>query len=332
MAQRAAASTYELLRKALPYEIIPTRLPGVYTSPSPPEDLDPNAADTKTLIKYGVLWRRPDELDPPTLRAAWQRVVSRKWKRIIPRMEVQFGKTHQIRGLKKTEAGYQTFNWSGGILQGPSGSFTSAVGTWVIPTVGAPSEPLGYDGRWDFSSWVGIDGWQTTNDVLQAGIQQTVDVHGRASYVAWYQWYVSGATGLEILAFPYIHQVNIPNFSVAPGQTIYCLVQYVNNNTAGLLYLANDTTGEYFSITLTPPTDASFSGSSAEWIMEAPNGGTPASSLPSFNPVQFTPAVACNKSVLANPQNGDYVNIIGFGQQLTSVTLGNDTVTIDFTG
>ena len=108
--------------------------------------------------------------DPPTLRAAWQRVVSRKWKRIIPRMEVQFGKTHQIRGLKKTEAGYQTFNWSGGILQGPSGSFTSAVGTWVIPTVGAPSEPLGYDGRWDSSSWVGIDGWQTTNDVLQAGM------------------------------------------------------------------------------------------------------------------------------------------------------------------
>ena len=67
--------------------------------------------------------------------------------------------------------------------------------------------------------------------------------------------------------------------------------------------------------------------------MEAPDGGEPISSRPSFSPVQFTTALAGNSSTTANPQNGDYVNIVnGSNQQLTSVTLDNDAVTIDFTG
>ncbi len=332
MAKQATAPSHEAFRKALPYELIPTRLPGVYTHPAPPEDLDPNTADTKKFIKYGLLWRRPGATDRPTVRAAWERIASRKWdpkKRIIPRMEVQFGRTHQIQGLKKTEAGYTSSNWSGGVLQGPPGSFTSALGYWVIPTVGIPPEPQGFEGGWNSSSWIGIDGFFTTNDVLQAGIEQKVDGFGNASYVAWYEWFVNGGDPNQ---FPYIYQTNIPNFPVAPGQTIYCSVQYVGNNTAGQLYLANDSTGETFSITLVPPTGASFNASDAEWIMEAPDGGEPNSSLPSFTPVQFTTALACNNSVIANPQNGDYVNVIGFNKQLTSVTLGNDAVTIDFIG
>lgn len=331
MPQPAAAPAPEAFRKALPYEIIPTRLPGVHASPSPPEDLDPKAADSKTLIKHGLLWRRPEAADRPTVRAAWERVASRKWdpkKRIIPLMEVQYSKIHQIKALKKTEAGYTSNNWSGGVLQGPPGSFTSAIGYWVIPTVGIPPEAQGYEGGWNSSSWIGIDGFFTTNDVLQAGIEQKVDAFGNASYVAWYEWFVSGADPNQ---FPYIYQINIPNFPVAPGQTVYCSVQYVGN-TAGYLYLANDATGQHFSITLAPPTGASFNGSSAEWIMEAPDGGEPISSLPSFSPVQFTTALACNNAVIANPQNGDYVNVIGFNKQLTSVALGNDAVTIDFIG
>jgi peptidase A4-like protein len=329
MAQAVPAR--EAFRKALPYEIVPTHFPGVFTSPPPPENLDPKTTDAKTFIKHGLLWRRPEATERATVRAAWERIASRKWdpkKRIVPRMEVQFGRTHQVKGLKKTEAGYTSNNWGGGVLQGPAGSFTSAVGYWVIPTVGIPPEPQGYEGGWNSSSWIGIDGFFTTNDVLQAGIEQKVDPFGHASFVAWYEWFVSGGDPNQ---FPYIYQINIPNFSVAPGQTIYCSVQYVGN-TAGQLYLANDTTGEHFSITLAPPTGASFNGKDAEWIMEAPDGGEPTASLPSFSPVHFTTALACNSSTIANPQNGDYVNIIGFGKQLTSVALGNDSITIDFTG
>jgi Peptidase A4 family len=85
-------------------------------------------------------------------------------------------------------------------------------------------------------------------------------------------------------------------------------------------------------VQLKPAPGASFNGSDAEWIMEASDGGEPISSLPSFSPVQFTTALAGNSSITDNPQNGDYVNIIGFGQQLTLVTVGNDAVTIDFIG
>jgi Peptidase A4 family len=332
MTQSVSARSHEALRKALPYEIISTNLPGAYWSPAPPDDIDINAADSKTLIKHGLLWRRPDAGDRPTLQAAWKKIFSRKWQaknRIVPKLEVQFGKTHQIKALKKTEARYTSNNWSGGVLQGPPGSFTSAIGYWVIPTVGIAPEPQGYEGGWNSSSWVGIDGFFGTNDVLQAGIQQKVDGVGNASYVAWYEWFVQGADPNQ---FPYIYQINIPNFPVAPGQTIYCSVQYVGNNTAGQLYLANDSTGENFSITLAPPTDATFNGSDAEWIMEAPDGGEPFSALPSFSPVQFTTALACNNSTIANPLNGDYVNVVNGNQTLTEAVLGNDAVTIYFIG
>jgi hypothetical protein len=332
MSHRPSGYSHETFGKTLPYEVIRTNLPGAYWSPPPPEGLDLNAIDSKTLIKHGLLWRRPESADRPTLQAAWKKVFSRKWQaknRIVPRLEVQFGKTHQVKALKKTEAGYTSNNWSGGVLQGPPGSFTTAIGFWVIPIVGVPAEPQGYEGGWNSSSWVGIDGFFTTNDVLQAGIQQRVDGFGNASYVAWYEWFVANSDPNQ---FPYIYQTNITNFPVAPGQTIYCSVQYVSNNTAGQLYLANDTTGDHFSITLAPPTGASFNGSNAEWIMEAPDGGEPFAALPSFSPVRFTSAAACNNSATDNPLNGDFVNVVNGNQTLTAVALGNDAVTIDFIG
>jgi hypothetical protein len=322
----------DAFRKMMPYELIPTNLPGAYWSPAPPDDLDLNTVESKTLIKHGLLWRRPAAADRPSLRAAWDKIFSRKWQakhRIVPKLEVQYGRTHRMKGLKKTDTGYTSGNWSGGVLQGAAGSYISAIGFWVIPTVGIPPEPQGYEGGWNSSSWVGIDGFFGTNDVLQAGIEQKVDAYGNATYIAWFEWFVEGADPNQ---FPYIYQVNIPNFPVFPGQTIYCSVQYVANNTAGQLYLANDSTGENFSITLAPPTGASFNGTDAEWIMEAPDGGEPFSALPSFTPVVFTSALACNNSVVGNPQTGDYVNIFNGNQQLTSVTLGNDSVTIYFIG
>jgi Peptidase A4 family len=104
----------------------------------------------------------------------------------------------------------------------------------------------------------------------------------------------------------------------------------------GCLYLANETTGKNCQITLMPPTGASSNGSTIEWIMEATAINGVVSSLPSFSPVQLR-AAGCGPGITANPQNGDYGNITDqFGPPypplLTSVTLGNDGVTIDFTG
>ena len=100
----------------------------------------------------------------------------------------------------------------------------------------------------------------------------------------------------------------------------------------GVLRFVNATTGQHFSLTLEPPPGASFSGTSAEWILEAPDGVEPTSCLPRFTPVQFTPAICCGVSTVSDPVNGDTWNITRRGQMMTSVTLDHDAVTIDYIG
>jgi hypothetical protein len=346
-------ATNELTRPQTHYPLTELNIPGAYTTPAPPDDFDPRTALPSALVKDGLLWRRPEEGDHPSLLSALEAALSRRWlakDRIIPHLEPQPGKTHLLRGLRRVETGFTSNSWSGGIFQG-AGNWVTAIGNWVIPTVSQPNEPQGLEGGWNSSSWVGIDGFNS-NDVLQAGIQQRVDSGGNPSYVAWYEWFVSAPappcpdpTGCDSNGYPlswvgpqgsfrYIYQTNIPNFPVSPGQTVSCSIQYANNKTTGLIAFGNNTTGQHFSITLLPPPGAAFSGNCVEWIMEAPDLGEPISALPRFTPVTFRNALGCtlNAQTIANPQNGDFINIQNGGQTLTSVTLGNDTVTINFIG
>ena len=330
MHPKQASPQLEALRKQLPFELHPTNLTGAFTTPAPPDDLDPKQASSATLVKHGILWKRPQRGDDPRLVRVWDQVFSRKWlakDRIVPELEPQKGKIHVLRALKKTsDTGYTSDNWAGGVMQG---QWATALGFWHIPTVSKPPEPQGTEGGWNSSSWVGIDGFGS-NDVLQAGIQQRVASGGQAQYVAWYEWYAPPQAGSP----GYVWQTNIANFPVSPGQQVYCSVQYINNKTAGQLYFANETSGQHFSITLVPPPGANFNGDSMEWIMEAPDGGEPTASLPKFTPVQFTTALGCNAngSVVGNPQTGDYINVVYGGKTLTAVTLASDAVTVKFTG
>jgi hypothetical protein len=148
--------------------------------------------------------------------------------------------------------------------------------------------------------------------------------------IAWYEWYAPAEPGSP----GYIWQTNIANFPVAPGQTVSCSVQYVGK-TAGTIAFANNTTGTHFSITLAPPPGASFNGGSCEWIMEAPDGGEPTSSLPRFTPVIFTDAIACTSGDTAamTPGNASTMNIVNAqGETVTSVTVNGETETITFIG
>ena len=131
----------------------------------------------------------------------------------------------------------------------------------------------------------------------------------------------------------YIFQTNIVNFTVKPGDTINCGVLYFGD-IAGYVEMANQATGQHFSITLAPPPGATFDGDSIEWIMEAPDGGPPISSLPSFTPVNFTSAVGCGpNNAVGNPQSALPVNVVNTSNTfLTSVTLGSNSVTINFKG
>lgn len=314
----------ERLGRRLPVELHPTNLPGAYTSPAPSADFDPNRASVAALMKQGLLWKRPQKDDPPSLRTAWDRVFARQWlaeDRIVPVLEPQAGQTHRLRGLIKTaDPGYTSSNWSGGVMQG---QWATVVGYWSVPTVSRPPEPLGPDGGWNSSSWIGIDGF-SSSDALQAGIQQRVAPDGEAQYVAWYEWFTPQQAGSPA----YIWQTNITNFPIGPGQQVFCSLQYINDKAAGQLYFANDATGQHLSLTLAPPPGANFAGDSIEWIMEAAYG------LPAFTPVRFASAIGCgaDRQTVANPHGGDYINIVCNNKILTSVALANDEVTVTFAG
>ncbi len=321
------------LRKATPFELRATSMKGVFTTPSPAADFNPHTASPSALVKAGLPWKRPEASDRPEVRAAWDKLLSRKWRpedRIEPVFEVQKGKTHILRARPKRRAeGTDVTNaWAGAGFD--TGSWTGVIGYWHVPTVSKPPEPRGTEGGWNSSSWVGLDGYFFTNDVLQAGVEQRVDSSGHATYVMWYEWFAP-----ETPTSPsYIWQTNIPNILVKPGDEIYCSVQYINNKTAGSIYIGNATIGKYVQLTLAPPPGASFSGGSVEWIMEAPDGGEPTSSLPKFTPVTFTSALACGaNSTLGNPQNANTLAIENAsGKLLTSTTVGSDTATITFIG
>jgi Peptidase A4 family len=607
-------AAFTAFRKQLPHELIATNLEGVFHTPAPPADFNLGTASASALAKQGIFLRRPTAQDPPAVQAAWTNILGHKWgARIVPALHPQIGVTHQRRSVRRTaNSAITSNNWAGASIRG---SWTSATGTWVVPTVTKPREAQGQEGGWNSASWVGIDGAYGSNDVLQAGVQQRVDGSGNASYVAWFEWFapskavlgdtsphtpalaslngniyiawkgdgndnlnvmvstdngetfhnkfisnetspqapalaahngglfiswkgdgndnlnvasvnlnaagsptgfankvtlgetsplspslasvggnlylawrgdgndqlnvvvsrdngrtfggkfISGETstqapvlgtlkgglmiawkgdgndnlnvahvntnpaptgfsnkvtlgetsprspalaelngqlflgwkgdgndnlnllsstdgqhfGNKLTSFEtspeapsltanngaifmgwkgdgndnlnvadfvelqagspnYIFQTNISNFPVKPGDKVSCSVMYVGR-TAGQITFGNQTTGQNFSITLAPPPGASFSGNSAEWIMEAPDFGEPNSALPKFTPVAFSSAFACPLAAgaaIGNPQSGDTWTVVNSSvnpaQTLTAETLGSDAVNITFLG
>jgi Peptidase A4 family len=333
----------DFLRK-IPFPVTPTNLKGAYAGIAPPEAFDPNMASASELIKNGILWRRPAAVDDPILQEAWRKVFSRKWlakDRIIPVLASQIGRTHNLRKppRKASDGSFLTSGWAGAATSF-GGPFTGVLGYWNVPTVTAASEPPSgpgtYDFKngigWDSASWVGIDGYGTVStDVLQVGVEQYVDrVTGNPFYVAFYEWFVPPPATTPA----YIYQTNITNLPVSPGDEIAAFVQYMGK-TAGYVYVANLTTGQHFSMTLSPPKTASFLGNTVEWIMEDPDGGEDSdTALAQFSPVEFHTSCACTASgAINNPQYDDTLNIETVsGQTLTNVTVGNLKVTINFIG
>src|SRR5579864_5878973 len=103
--------------------------------------------------------------------------------------------THRL----QLNANQQSTNWSGWVNTSGGLGYTSASGTWTVPTVTPTS-----DDRYS-SDWVGIGG-DPTPDLVQAGTEQD-SVGGKAQYYAW----------IEILPAP---ELQITNFPVSAGNSI----------------------------------------------------------------------------------------------------------------
>jgi len=138
----------------------------------------------------------------------------------------------------------ESTNWSGYAVTGSS--FTTALGSWFIPSVNCSKTPNTYS-----SFWVGIDGWNS-DTVEQTGTDSDCDGTS-PSYYAWYEFYPAAS-------------VLISSVSVSPGNKMSASVTYVSG-TEFTITITNESTGKSYSKT------GSVSGadrSSAEWIAEAP--------------------------------------------------------------
>jgi hypothetical protein len=145
-----------------------------------------------------------------------------------------------------------------------------------------------------------------------------------------------GIRNAEIFGFgpdpAYYYSVNIQNLAVHPGDTVVCTVLCTPDLYSGYIAFGNVTTNKHFSITLARPLPAETIGGTVEWIMEAPWDGGP-TQIPKFTPVVFTDAFGCGQDGVADPLNGDPIALITMANaELAVGTLGQDTVTIDFTG
>ncbi|MBV9357684.1 MAG: hypothetical protein JO023_19405 [Chloroflexi bacterium] len=156
-------------------------------------------------------------------------------------------------------------NWAGYAATGAS--FTAVSGTWVIPAF-SPSASAGMD-----ATWVGIGG-VTSRDLIQAGTEEQTSGSGQTMYSAW----------LEILPQP----SQPVQLTVHAGDSISATVTQ-QTPTMWQISLTDNTTGQ--SKQVSGPYQSS--GSSAEWIEEAPSaarGGV--LPLDTFGSVMFSAASA----------------------------------------
>jgi hypothetical protein len=328
-------------RRALPFNVVPTAIPGVYDIPQPPPGFDPHTATAGECRRAGIFWRRSVANRNPITRALWESATARRYtftnegagpspNVVLPRRRPRLPNEADT-------------TWAGPILA--TGKWTGVIGSWVVPTLSKPSQPpttnsQGFTGWW-MSTWVGLDGYQplNSNDILQIGIYQNIDTHGNASAWAWYEWWLANPSSN---APTYVNAQSIPSktFQVSPGDTLIACASYVSS-TAGSVMLLNQSrsTANFFHKVLAPPQQADFNGSSAEWILEVPGGGEGNYSLPAFSPLTFTAAVACNcasdlaSAIFADPSTATLLNLETTSDvALTDTTAGAGTATINFVG
>jgi hypothetical protein len=229
---------------------------------APPAGFDPMTATDAEIEQYG-LPPRPTPRDMVHL-ARWQRHVT------APRVEPTFQFTNVYVGPaggvaqnvapNGESSGATSENWSGYVDWTTStppfaGNNSSALGTWVIPTVtqGICSSTVSW-----VVQWVGFDGFVGSTDVLQAGSQE-ISQNCKSNvldYATWYEWYPNAMTNVAI--------------GVRKGDTLGMEVWYTTSSPHGHALFYDGTIGKGTTIGFNPPGGTTYVGNSVEWIVERP--------------------------------------------------------------
>jgi hypothetical protein len=142
-------------------------------------------------------------------------------------------------------------NWSGYVATGSSSnpqSFTSATGTWTVPTATCSTAHAG-----EFSVVaVGLGGWPSTSKMQEVGTDANCDNKGKPSYYAWF----------EVVPYPAYQIKN----KLSPGDTVTALVKVLPANFVDL-QLTDQTAGWTWQRNISWSLPDTLS---AEWLVVAP--------------------------------------------------------------
>lgn len=219
-----------------------------------PEGFDPTTASASELEAYGYP-ARPDQSYTKEY-ANWVRAVSAT--RITPTLipTNRYHRPNQVIGqpvVKDNTTFSLSGNWSGyGIAGSGSPPLYYVTGSWYVPNIGTQFESFtGYS-----SEWVGIDGNCSCNDLIQDGTEADW-VSGAPHYDAWVEFIPES-------------EVLIGGFPIAPGDLIaaYSEAVVISGVIYGKYYIVNYSTNKAVSTSLKIPPKTSFSGKSAEWVVE----------------------------------------------------------------
>jgi hypothetical protein len=161
----------------------------------------------------------------------------------------QAGVNHLI-ALKGDTA--DSLNWAGYAVT-PGSGITAVSGTFSVPAAG--ELPPGFA-----ASWAGIGGF-SSSDLIQAGVSENDAVGGAllgGQYNAWYEILPASETPISGCSG------NVPSCAVNPGDKVTVNISNAGGNTWDISLV--DAGNWSWSISL----NYASSGSSAEWIQEAP--------------------------------------------------------------
>jgi hypothetical protein len=305
--------------------LMATGMPGIWAVPAPPPMLDYVHASDAALAQYAVP-PRPNRFTHPAAYLTWKRLMLRHWTRIMPTLTPGgFHGPMRQRGPVSSTGGSSTpgatpinqSNWSGFAIRNgltsysKTSSFQSVQAEFWAPS----ASPVNCNGLEALSVWVGIDGFQTSPDVLQAGAEANVQCNKAQVSYAWIEWYPNSEGILN-------------NFPVQPGDEMGFEV-WNTSTTTGYAYFADARTNLSGQLALTAPAGTKLIGNSTEWITEAVTVAGQISTEPCYKTVTFEQATAAdfsnNMYDPGEPNNVYNISTVQNGKQTSGATLQSST-------
>ncbi len=195
-------------------------------------------------------------------------------------------------GRSGVRSSWASSNWSG---YAETGSFTGVSGTWTVPSVSPGASASTYS-----AAWIGVDGFND-DDLIQTGTEQDY-YGGSAHYSAWWEILPAAET--------------VISETVAPGDRMSASIYETTttSTTRSTPFRRRQSTGNIWVINIADATQGwSFSineaysgpGTSAEWVVEAPEVGFSIATLSDYtfsgNGVGTTTGDFDNAGTLAAP-------------------------------